>query len=93
MTRGTGLQSRLGAALLVQTLVVLGLTLVVAPWTALWTRAALVLVPEALCRFVLSGWVRGAVSGLGVVDLALAAQAGTELWRLRGRGGRETEPS
>jgi hypothetical protein len=75
------LQSRIAAALLLYLFAVLGLFLLVAPWTPAWTQATYALLPEHIGRWVLSGWVRGVVSGLGALDLVIAAQFGLELWR------------
>jgi len=75
------LQSRIAAALLLYLFAVLGLFLLVAPWTPAWTQATYALLPQHIGRWVLSGWVRGVVSGLGALDLVIAAQFGLELWR------------
>jgi len=60
---------------------VLGLFLLVAPWTPAWTQATYALIPKPIGRWVLSGWTRGIVSGLGALDLLIAMQLGLELWR------------
>ena len=60
---------------------VLGLFLLVAPWTPVWTQATYALLPERVGRWVLTGWVRGVVSGLGALDLVIALQVGGEIWR------------
>ncbi len=75
------LQSRIGAALSLYAFAVLGLFLFMAPWSPVWTQATFVLLPEAVGRWVLSGWVRGMVSGLGALDLVIAVQVGGEMWR------------
>ncbi len=75
------MQSRIGAALSLYTFAVLGLLLFVAPWTLVWTQATYTLLPERLGRWVLTGWVRGIVSGLGALDLVIALQVGAEMWR------------
>lgn len=50
-----------------------GLVLLVAPWTALWD-ANYILPPQPAVRaIVLSAFTRGAVSGLGLVNMLLAA--------------------
>jgi len=49
-----------------------GLILTVAPWTALWDANYLIGTHSALRSFVLSAFTRGAVSGLGVVNILLA---------------------
>jgi hypothetical protein len=59
---------------------VFGLFLLVAPWTPIWSRAGLALLPTSLGGWVMSGWARGVVSGLGALDLAVALQVARELW-------------
>ncbi len=49
--------------------VVVGMTLVVLPWTPQWTQNSLLAPWPALRFFLLRGFVRGAVSGLGLLDL------------------------
>ena len=78
---GGSLQSRLGAALSLYAFGVLGLFLLVAPWTPAWTQATYALLPKQVGHWVLSGWTRGIVSGLGALDLAIAVQVGGDLWR------------
>lgn len=46
--------------------------LVVAPWTALWDSNYLLQTHPALRALVLSAFTRGAVSGLGLVNIVLA---------------------
>lgn len=49
-----------------------GVVLIVAPWTSLW-EANWLLQPWSVLRAVLaSGFVRGAVSGLGLVNVLVA---------------------
>jgi hypothetical protein len=60
---------------------VLGVFLLVAPWTPVWGRATTALLPEALAGWVHTGWVRGVVSGVGALDLVVALQLAVELWR------------
>jgi hypothetical protein len=50
-----------------------GIVLVIAPWTDLWSTNALVAYDSALRSVLLSAFTRGAVSGLGLVNLVLAA--------------------
>jgi len=83
-----GSPSRLGASLSLYVFAVLGLFLLVTPWTAVWEQAALALMPEAARDWALSGWCRGGVSGIGLVDLAVATQVGRELRRRVLSGGR-----
>jgi hypothetical protein len=49
-----------------------GLILVVTPWTALWDANYLILPHPALKAVMLSAFTRGAVSGLGLVNILLA---------------------
>ena len=65
----------------------LGILLVVLPWTAVWARVARILLPPSLVEWAMSGWLRGAVSGLGALDLAVAVQVARELWRGMHAGG------
>ena len=64
----------------------LGLFLLVVPWTPAWTQATYALLPRHVGRWVLSGWARGIASGLGALDLAIAAQVALDLWRGRVAG-------
>jgi len=54
-------------------LALLGLLLVVGPWTPLWTVAACTALPRWWAGWALSGWVRGLTSGIGAADIAVAA--------------------
>jgi hypothetical protein len=85
---------RLRVALRLYVFGVLGLFLLVSPWTAVWQRATMALLPTALAEVVRSGWLRGMVSAIGVLDLIVALQCALELSdRLRERrtipGGRD----
>jgi hypothetical protein len=65
----------------------LGLFLIAVPWTPVWDRVIVALLPETLGGWARSGWTRGAVSGLGALDLVTAAQEARALWHgLRARG-------
>jgi hypothetical protein len=44
-----------------------GLVLVIAPWTGFWEHNAFVLAWPVTAAVLLSPWVRGALSGIGVV--------------------------
>ena len=64
-----------------------GIILVVAPWTALWDGNYFLHPHPALRAFALSAFTRGTVSGLGLVNIVLA------LWEARqliAREGRDT---
>jgi len=64
-------------ALSVFSSVLVGLILVIVPWTSLWELNYLLGADPLLRRFLLSPFLRGAVSGLGLVNVALAAY---EVW-------------
>jgi hypothetical protein len=51
----------------------MGLVLVASPWTNLWDTNQLLQLHPLLRVVVLSPYLRGAVSGLGLVNLLLAA--------------------
>jgi hypothetical protein len=62
----------LAALLSIASSLLVGLVLIVAPWTPLW-EANWMLQPWSLLRdLLLSGFVRGAISGLGLVNVLLA---------------------
>lgn len=46
----------------------LGIILIVGPWTRAWTENSLSTSYPAFHEFLMNGFVRGAVSGLGLVD-------------------------
>ncbi|MBK5255664.1 MAG: hypothetical protein JJE39_06495 [Vicinamibacteria bacterium] len=50
-----------------------GATLVLAPWTPLWENHPALAMSMRLREILLAPWFRGAVSGLGLVNLAAAA--------------------
>ncbi len=74
------MDSRIRTAFILYGFFVFGLFLLVAPWTPIWSRATLALLPTSLGGWVMSGWARGIVSGLGALDLAIALQVARELW-------------
>jgi hypothetical protein len=67
--------------------VVVGTILVAAPWTPLWDGNVLLQPFPALRAAVLSPYARGAVSGLGLVNLVLAAHELRELLATRSHPG------
>lgn len=69
--------------LVIALLVELGLLLIVAPWSAYWDRNYFAQVSPALHAFITNNYARGAVTGLGAVNL-MAALADLALL-LRGR--------
>jgi hypothetical protein len=62
-----------------------GLVLLVVPWSPFWDRNYFVQMWPALETLTRSNMIRGAVSGLGVVNLWAAM---SELWVLIGMRGR-----
>jgi hypothetical protein len=50
-----------------------GVTLVLAPWTTLWESHPALSGSLSIREIVLAPWFRGAVSGLGLVNLGAAA--------------------
>ena len=50
-----------------------GATLVLAPWTSLWENHPALSTSLRLREILLAPWFRGAVTGLGIVNLAAAA--------------------
>lgn len=73
------LETRIHDSLVVYGFTVLGLFLLVSPWTPVWDQAVSGLLPERAWNLAASGWVRGAVSGLGALDLVVAFRAGRAL--------------
>lgn len=59
----------------------LGVFLVAAPWTPVWDQASGALGQSLLATWTASGYVRGFVSGLGVLDLLVAAREAEAVWR------------
>ncbi len=58
-----------------------GLVLIVAPWTALWETNYLMALDSRLREVLLSAFTRGAVTGLGLVNFVLALQELREHWK------------
>jgi hypothetical protein len=74
------LEAKIRTALLLYAFGVVGLFLLVTPWTGVWTHTAIALMPTRVGQWVLAGWLRGAVSGLGALNLVVASQVAFELW-------------
>jgi len=75
------MDSRIRKALQLYAFSVLGIFLLVAPWSPVWFQAASLL-PRGLREgWVVSGWFRGLVSALGALDLVVAFQMVLEMWR------------
>ena len=62
-----------------------GATLVLAPWTSLWENHPALATSLRLREIVLAPWFRGAISGLGFVNLGAAAVDLAHLLFKRGR--------
>lgn len=62
-----------------------GATLVLAPWTSLWENHPALAASSLLREILLAPWFRGAVTGLGLVNLAAAALDLTHILFRRGR--------
>ena len=64
--------------------VLVGIILVVVPWTALWDANYLLQPYPSVRALLLSGYVRGTVSGLGLVNIVLALDEAHQHLRARG---------
>ena len=62
----------MASLLSVSSSLLVGLILVVAPWTTLWESNYLLTPYPRLRDFMLSSFTRGSVTGLGFVNLAIA---------------------
>jgi hypothetical protein len=71
---------RLRNALACYAFSLLGIFLAVVPWTPVWREAAQALAPQPAAGWLASGWVRGAASAIGILDLVAAVQFGRALW-------------
>jgi hypothetical protein len=60
----------------------LGVFLLAAPWSPVWDFATTVLLPTSVGNLVRSGFARGAISGLGCLDLLVAIQEAEHLRRI-----------
>ncbi len=81
---------RIGAAMSLYAFGALGVFLLTVPWTPIWEHVALGLLPQPTGAWLASGWVRGAVSGLGVLNLVTAARDAGAWWRtVRGGNARQ----
>lgn len=85
---GAELDKRIGTAFLLYAFVVIGIFLIVAPWTPVWKQSIIALLPTRIGHWMLTGWSRGVVSAVGVLDLLAAFQLLGELFRRPGSGSR-----
>jgi hypothetical protein len=74
----------LAAILSVLSSLLVGILLIVVPWTALWDTNYLLQPYPAVRALLLSGYMRGAVSGLGLVNIVLALDEAHQHLRARG---------
>jgi hypothetical protein len=72
------------AILSVLSSLLVGVILAVVPWTALWDANYLLQPYPAVRSFLLSGYLRGTVSGLGLVNIVLALDEAHQHLRARG---------
>jgi hypothetical protein len=70
----------LGFFLSVLSSLMVGVILVVAPWTSWWESNYLLLPHPAVRALVLSSVTRGVVSGLGLVNILLAVHEAQQHW-------------
>ena len=69
---------------------VLGLFLAWVPWTEIWDEGTRFLLPTGAALWARSGFTRGVVSGIGLLDLVVAAGEAALFWRAvrrEGKGG------
>jgi hypothetical protein len=59
----------------------IGLFLIFVPWSALWESNVLLMYSFSLRNFLLNNFVRGAVSGLGLIDIALGLSELAAFWK------------
>ena len=71
---------RIRTAFMLYAFLILGVFLLVAPWTPVWQSATLLLAPTRMGPWIRSGAVRGLVSGLGALDMLVALQVAREFW-------------
>ena len=74
----------MAAILSVLSSLLVGILLVVVPWTALWEANYLLQPYPSVRALLLSGYVRGTVSGLGLVNIVLALDEVHQHLRARG---------
>jgi len=59
----------------------IGVLLLLIPWTGIWTKNYFVNHPPWMATMVKNYFFRGAVSGIGLADMWLAAYELWHLWR------------
>ena len=75
----------MAAILSVLSSLLVGIILVVVPWTALWDANYLLQPYPSVRALLLSGYLRGTVSGLGLVNIVLALDEAHQHLRARGQ--------
>lgn len=79
--------SRLQTAFLVYLFAALGVFLIVAPWSPLWLTSTASFLPTPIGPWLRSGFVRGLITGMGVLNLGAAwSEARSLLWPGAGGG-------
>jgi hypothetical protein len=73
------LDPRLSQATRLYFFFIFGAFLLVSPWSLIWDHMVVSLSPSGGAGVLRSGWVRGGVSGLGLLDLLLAVRQATRL--------------
>jgi hypothetical protein len=74
-------RSRLTFLLSITSSVLIGVGLVLVPWTQLWETNYLLHWNPVIRGFMLNTYVRGAVTGLGLVNVILAMEEIGLFWR------------
>jgi hypothetical protein len=74
------------AILSVLSSLLVGIILIVIPWTSLWDANYLLQPYPSVRALLLSGYLRGTVSGLGLVNIVLALDEAHQHLRARGEG-------
>lgn len=83
------MRSRLLTAILVYLFAALGVFLVVAPWSPFWETSTAGYLPTRLGPWLRSGFVRGLITGMGVLNLSAAwSEARSLLWPAAADGSR-----
>jgi hypothetical protein len=75
MTQAPSTTDRLGRVVLAFAWFDLGLLVMLLPWTQFWENNSLLAHYPWLIPIMLSGYVRGIVSGIGVLDMVIAVDA------------------
>ena len=75
------MDARIPRALALYAFVVVGVFLLLAPWTPIWVEVTRGLLSPNVQAWTSTGWLRGTVSGLGALNLLVAFQVGYDLVR------------